>query len=571
MLESIRIRNIALIEDITIRFHNGMQVLTGETGAGKSIVVDSVNLILGGRAEKEMIRSGCEKASVEAIFHTDNNDNVRTFMDNEEIEYDGQTVTVFREITASGRNVCRICGVIIPVSKLKELAQYLLDLHGQSEHQFLTDQDKQLVFLDQTGDLKHRELMKRTQEACERFLENHRTYAGMVRENKNREERMKSLEHDLAALRKASIRQGEASELIQKRKTLAEAEKKREALLSVRECFFGNDENASGLDQIRQASEKLKNLASSDNSVQEISRHCESVFLEMEEIAYQISLMTDKTENETAELEKTENRLELIHRIERKYGVDSDEIPSFLKKEEKEYEYLAELDERIRKMSAEHKRLLSEYRTVSGALSESRRAIARGFENRMSRELQDLGMGNTRFSVGFKENETGKPIMPTVQGDDRIEFLISPNPGEPLKSLARIASGGELSRLMLAVKTLESDHTGVESMVFDEIDTGISGRMAQTVAEKMISISRKRQVICVTHLPQIAAAADYHFMVEKTVLEGRTNTSVKELDSEGRTQEIGRMISGADGITSETSKYAKGMIEAAEEKKRQIS
>ena len=182
MLESIRIRNIALIEDITIRFHNGMQVLTGETGAGKSIVVDSVNLILGGRAEKEMIRSGCEKASVEAIFHTDNNDNVRTFMDNEEIEYDGQTVTVFREITASGRNVCRICGVIIPVSKLKELAQYLLDLHGQSEHQFLTDQDKQLVFLDQTGDLKHRELMKRTQEACERFLENHRTYAGMVRE-----------------------------------------------------------------------------------------------------------------------------------------------------------------------------------------------------------------------------------------------------------------------------------------------------------------------------------------------------------------------------------------------------
>ena len=491
MLESIRICNIALIEDITIRFHNGMQVLTGETGAGKSIVVDSVNLILGGRAEKEMIRSGCEKASVEAIFHTDNNDNVRTFMDNEEIEYDGQTVTVFREITASGRNVCRICGVIIPVSKLKELAQYLLDLHGQSEHQFLTDQNKQLVFLDQTGDLKHRELMKRTQEACDRFLENHRTYAGMVRENKNREERMKFLEHDLAALRKASIRQGEASELIQKRKTLAETEKKREALLSVRECFFGNDENASGLDQIRQASEKLKNLASSDNSVQEISRHCESVFLEMEEIAYQISLMTDKTENETAELEKTENRLELIHRIERKYGVDSDEIPSFLKKEEKEYEYLAELDERIRKMSAEHKRLLSEYRTVSGALSESRRAIARGFENRMSRELQDLGMGNTRFSVEFKENETGKPIMPTVQGDDRIEFLISPNPGEPLKSLARLASGGELSRLMLAVKTLESDHTGVESMVFDEIDTGISGRMAQTVAEKMISVGLK--------------------------------------------------------------------------------
>ena len=571
MLESIRIRNIALIEDITIRFHNGMQVLTGETGAGKSIVVDSVNLILGGRAEKEMIRSGCEKASVEAIFHICNNDKIRTFMDNEEIEYDGQTVTVFREISASGRNVCRICGVIIPVSKLKELAQYLMDLHGQSEHQFLTDQDKQLVFLDQTGDMKHRELMMRTQAACERFLDNHRAYAGMVRENRNREERMKSLEHDLSELRKVSIRPGEAAELIQKRKNLAETEKKREILLSVRECFFGDDENASGLEQIRQASESLKTLASSDKSVQDISRHCESVFLEMEEIAYQISLMTDKTENETAELEKTENRLELIHRIERKYGIDSDEIPSFLEKAEKEYEHLADLDERIRTMSAEHKRLLNEYRNISGELSESRHAIAGRFENRMSGELKELGMENTRFSVEFKANETGKPIMPTLQGDDRIEFLISPNPGEPLKSLARIASGGELSRIMLAIKTLESDHTGVDSMVVDEIDTGISGRMAKTVAEKMISISRKRQVICVTHLPQIAAAADYHFIVEKTVLGGRTNTSVKELDSAGRTEEIGRMISGADGITHETSRYAKGMIEAAEEKKRQIS
>ena len=571
MLESIRIRNIALIEDITITFHNGMQVLTGETGAGKSIVVDSVNLILGGRAEKEMIRSGCEKASVEAIFHICNSENIRSFMENEKIEYDCGTVTVFREITASGRNVCRICGVIIPVSKLKELSQYLMDLHGQSEHQFLTDQDKQLVFLDQTGDLKHRELLKRTQAACERFLDNHRIYAGLVRENRNREERMRSLEHDLSELRKASIRPGEAADLIQKRKILAEAEKKREALMSIRECFFGNDESASGIEQIRQASESLKTLASYDHSLQDISSHCESVFLEMEEIAYQISLMTDKTENETAELAKTENRLELIHRLERKYSIESEEFPSFLEKAEKEYEYLAELEDRIRQMSAEHKRLLSEYRTVSGELSESRHAIACEFENKMARELQDLGMGSTRFSVEFKANETGKPIMPTAQGDDRIEFLISPNPGEPLKSLAKIASGGELSRLMLAVKTLESDHTGVESMVFDEIDTGISGRMAQTVAEKMISISRKRQVICVTHLPQIAAAADYHFMVEKTVFEGRTNTSVKELDSEGRTEEIGRMISGADGITSETSKYAKGMIEAAEEKKRRIS
>ena len=235
---------------------------------------------------------------------------------------------------------------------------------------------------------------------------------------------------------------------------------------------------------------------------------------------------------------------------------------------EEEYLYLTEMEDRISLMSAEHKRLLSAYRNTARELTASRKKLASVFEERMMKELSDLGMENTVFRVEFLPNESGRPLMPTPLGDDRIVFMISPNPGEPLKPLAKIASGGELSRLMLAVKTLESSHTGVESMVFDEIDTGISGRMAQVVAEKMITISRERQVICVTHLPQIAAAADYHYLVSKSVSDGRTQTYVKELDRTGRTGEISRMISGADGVTAESETYAASLLQAADEMKK---
>lgn len=567
MLESLRIHNIALIEDITIHFHRGMQVLTGETGAGKSIVVDSVNLILGGRAEKDMIRSGCDKASVEAIFQIHDNKSIKMFMDNEGIDYDGQTVTVCREISTEGRNICRICGVILPVSRLKELSQFLMDIHGQNEHQFLADQEKQLLFLDQTGGAEHRKIITRTQDACERFMHNHRTYAKMVRENQNREEKLHSLENELSELRKAKVNPGEAAELTEKRKLLTEAEKKRNALNNIRECFFGTDENDSCIARMRKASEDMKALSARDDSIKTISGQFESLYLEIEEVAYQVSVMADRAEIDPAEPEKIDNRLEQIHHLERKYNIDADEIPALLEKKEKEYSYLNELEDEISRMAADHKKLLSEYRAVSRELTESRKALASEFENNMMKELRDLGMGNTRFCVEFKLNETGKPLMPSLQGDDRIEFLISPNPGEPLKPMAKIASGGELSRLMLAVKTLESVRTGVESMVFDEIDTGISGRMAQVVAEKMIDISRQRQVICVTHLPQIAAAADFHYLVQKGVSEGRTNTVIDELDREGRREEISRMISGADGITEQTNIYASEMIQSADAKK----
>ena len=566
MLESITIRQIALIDEATIRFHDGMQVLTGETGAGKSIVVDSVNLILGGRADRELIRSGRDRASVEAVFAVRDNPGIKAFMEREEIDYDGETVTVYREISSNGKNTCRICGVMLPVSRLKELAALLMDLHGQSEHQFLADPDRHLGFLDQAGDERHRVLLNRIGNDYEQFIENHRAYAKLVRQNENRDSRMRSLERDLQELRAAAVRPGEFFVLTERRKQLGKAEKETETLRSVAETLSGGEET-NGLSAVRQASDLLKSLASGDNTAQELSGRCESLYFELEDIAYQISLMIQKAGADPGELERTDERLNTIHRLERKFGCDAEELPALQETLEQEYCRLADLQDEIERMSSEHKRLLGVYRSTAKELTASRRRIAAEFERKMMKELSDLGMGQTRFEVEFKPNETGRPLMPTETGDDRIEFLISPNPGEPLRPLARIASGGELSRLMLAVKSLESSRTGVDTMVFDEIDTGISGRMAQVVAEKMITISRQRQVICVTHLPQIAAAADYHYLVLKSVDDGRTNTSVTELDRKGRAGELSRMISGADGITAGSDAYALSLLQAADELK----
>ncbi len=566
MLEYLTIRQVALIGEASIRFHGGMQVLTGETGAGKSIVVDSVNLILGGRADREMIRSGSEKASVEAVFSVNGNQDIQAFMDREEIDYDGETVTVYREISTGGKNVCRVCGVLLPVVKLRELAVFLMDLHGQSEHQFLADPERHLDFLDQTGDEKHRMLLEKVRYDHARFLDNHRAYAKLVKQNENRDTRMRSLERDMDELRKAGIRPGEAAELTMKRKLLEKAEKETESWRKISEKLSGG-EGYNGLSGVKEAADSLKALAACDETVRELSTRCEAAYYELEEIAYQVSLMTQRTDFEHGALEKTDERLDLIHRLERKFSADADDLPGILEKAEAEYSRLADLNDEIERMSAEHKRLLSAYRMSAREMTESRHRLASVFEQKMMKELDDLGMGNTRFHVDFKENETGRPLMPSRTGDDRIEFLMSPNPGEPLKPLAKIASGGELSRLMLAFKVLESARTGVEAMVFDEIDTGISGRMAQVVAEKMITISRERQVICVTHLPQIAAAADYHYLVSKSLSDGRTVTTVTELDRQGRTGEVSRMISGADGVTAETEAYASSLLQAADDLK----
>lgn len=562
MLQSITIRKIALIDEVTIDFRRGVEVLTGETGAGKSIVVDAVNLILGSRSDRGIIRSGCDRATVEAVFDVPENDRVRQFLEAEEIEYDGRNVTIYRELTLAGKNICRICGVMIPLSKLRELTPLLMDIHGQNDQRFLLDPDMQLSFLDATGGKEHRQLLERVRCAQEAFILNHRAYAALVRRSEGREARLTAAEKDIELLKKARLQPGEEEKLRQEKQKLESDARIWQDMRTV-EALLGAGEAETPLAAIRNAARLLDKTAKANPNYQALSERANSLSLELEEVAYEVSSQISGMDFDPEQLEKIEKRLELIARVEHRFRIAAEEAGNKLKGLETEVEELSGLEEETARMAAEHKRLLQEYRSAARELTHSRQQIAESFEKHMMSELDDLGMNGTQFHVGFRQAEAGKPLMPTPEGDDRIEFLICPNPGEPLMPLAKIASGGELSRIMLAFKTLEAEHSGVDSMVFDEIDTGISGRMAQVVAEKMIAIAKGRQVICVTHLPQIAAAADDQYRVSKGVEGERTFTTVIHLAPGERREEIARMISGADGISPESLQYADRLLSAA--------
>ena len=586
MILRLTIRNIVLIEELTIRFHRGMQVLSGETGAGKSIVVDAVNLVLGGRADRTLIRSGSGKASVEAAFSTGENPEVRKILEREGIEAPEGEVVLYREITESGKNLCRLCGVMVPLGLIREIGSRLMDIHGQHEHQFLMDPEMHMRFLDRTGDGAHMEKMEKTAEACAAFLEVHRRYARMKKDNERKARRMEELEAALGELHGAKLKAGEEETLTAEAQKLRNREKIAGALRSARGALSYGENESGCLEKIREAVNALKALAGIEKKVQLISPsviepiqtlkcqylgnhnprlHSEGAYYELEEAAFEISRKLDSLEQDPGRLERTEERLDLIRKLERKYGESVEGVLEKQAQLEREYTELCGLEDSLAETGRLHKRLLADYRTAARALGDSRRALAKVFEARMQEQLKDLGMEKTVFAAAFHEPEEGeKKPMPRPEGDDRMEFMISPNPGEPLKPLAKIASGGELSRIMLAMKALEAEGSGVDCMVFDEIDTGISGRMAQAVAEKMRAIGRSRQVICVSHLPQIAAAADEQYLVRKeTRADGRTHTEVIHLDLEGRVREVARMVSGAEGSAAEAETYARKMIAAA--------
>jgi len=554
--------NIALIEELTMDFHHGLHVMSGETGAGKSIVVDAVNLVLGGRADKELIRTGTDKAWVEAVFDPQDHAEVQRLLESQQIECDG-LVTLYREVSRSGRNLCRVCGVVTPAAVLKEIAALLMDVHGQHEGQFLMDPRYHLRFLDASGDDAHLALMEQVSAACAAFMANHRQYARLVKENEQKHLRMEGLKKSLEELKKAKLKAGEEEELTAEKDRFRHAEKIAAAVQAAYAAITLSDEGESTLSRLKGAMSALASLKGLGESYAQLAARYESAYYELEEMGYELADMMESSEFDPQRAEYVETRLDLIRRLERKYG---ENIPAILENQERmqeEYDRFASMDHQVAQMGAEHKKLLAAYRQLARQLTESRRALAQTFEQNMMAQLRDLGMEKTVFQVAFAPKPEGRQPMPQPIGDDTVEFMISPNPGEPMKPLSKIASGGELSRLMLAIKSLEAEHGGVGCMVFDEIDTGISGRMAQVVAEKMAAIARSRQVICVTHLPQIAAMADHQFLVEKRVEEGRTNTTVRRLEREGRVQEVARMLGGAGGSEDSALSHAAYMLDMA--------
>ena len=565
MILSMRMHNIALIEDLTLEFGEGLHVMTGETGAGKSIVVDAVNLVLGGRADRDLIRTGTDKAWVEAVFDADGSREVAKWAKAQSLEdFDG-IVTRYREITRTGRNLCRVCGVVMPVSQLKEVAALLMDVHGQHDAQFLMNSQFHLLFLDAAGDDTYQMLLSRVDDAYQAFITNHRQYGRLVKENETKQYRMDMLKKSLEELKKAKLKPGEEESLAAEKERFRHSEKIATAVQTAHQAISASDDSESVLTRVKEAMNALKSLTALGEPYDSLAQRCESSYYELEELGYELSALAESGDFDPARAEMVETRLDLIRRLERKYG---DSIPEILQEQERmqeEYDNYASLDQQIATMGAEHKRLLAAYRSLARELTAARHVLAENFEKNMMAQLKDLGMGNTVFKVSFALRPEGKVLMPQSVGDDVIEFMISPNPGEPLKPLSKIASGGELSRLMLAIKNLEAQKGGVGTMVFDEIDTGISGRMAQVVAEKMALIARSRQVICVTHLPQIAAMAAHQFLVEKRVEGERTNTSVRLLSHPERIREVARMLGGADGSEDSACSHAAHMLEVAAE------
>lgn len=565
MLVSMTVRNIALIEYLEIQFHKGMHVLSGETGAGKSIIVDSINLILGERADRGLIRSGCEKASVEAWLDVSDCPAVLELLKEQELEAEGGLMSIQREISTGGRNLCRVCGVIVPLSYLRALTAHLIDIHGQHEHQSLLDSKNHMAFLDAFGDADFQKQLQAVSAAYQTWRESSAKFSALRKENAQRVERQAYLEGRVKELDAAALEVGEADRLAAEKKRFASAEKIDGAVRAAYEEVMGGGREKSAVQKLKDACDALSAVENLDERFHAIVQRLSSAYYETEELGIELR---DLLESESFDPERNESileRLDQIRRLERRYGAPADELVIQHEQMKEELSRLSGMEERLKRAEVDYKQKLQAYRVQAGALTRLRTELARSFERTMENELKELGMENTRFACVFEEPEPGKKKVPTPLGDDHVCFYIAPNPGEPLNPLDKTASGGELSRLMLALKTAGAAHDGIPCMVFDEIDTGISGHVAGVVAEKMASIARFHQVLCVTHQAQIAAMADHQYLVRKRVTGERTHTEVVALDHDGRVQEIARLIGVTKNQQESGMAHARAILNSAAE------
>lgn len=568
MLVSMTIRNIALIEHLELSFGRGLHVLSGETGAGKSIIVDSLNLVLGERADRGLIRSGCEKASVEALMDVSNCPEVLKLLKEQELEAEGGLMSIHREITTGERNLCRVCGVIVPLAFLRRLTEHLVDVHGQHEHQSLLDSKNHMAFLDSFGDEAFRNALTQTETAYRIWRESSAKYSALRRENAQREERMAYLQTRVKELDALKLEMGEADRLSAEKARFASAEKIDRSLRAAYEELMGGGREKSAVVKLGEALEAMNQIGELSPEYGALAARLSSVYYEAEEIGVELRGALEAENFDPERFEDVQERLDQIRRLERRYGMTADELVSHHEEIRDELKRLDGMEEKLKRAESDYRHKLTEYRACASRLTAERKTLAERFEAVMEKELSELGMQSTRFQCVFEQPEPGKKKIPTPLGDDHVCFYIAPNPGEPLKPLDKTASGGELSRLMLALKTAGAEHDGVPCMIFDEVDTGISGHIAGVVAEKMASIARYHQVLCVTHLAQIAAMADTQFLVRKEVVGERTHTSVLLLDEEGRVNEVARLIGVTQSQQESGLAHARAILQSAAEWKR---
>lgn len=553
MLTQLHIENIAVIEKADIEFRKGLTVLTGETGAGKSIIVDSLGAVLGARTSRELVRTGADKGVVSAVFETNNADK---WLEDNDIDLEDEII-IQRRISAEGKNSCRVCGVPVSVSQLRELGALLLDIHGQNDGRQLMDEANHLAYLDGYGNYG---------ETIDRFKSAYADYKACKKEiqrlsmDEIEKERMAdSLQYQIDELEKAQLKVGEEEELTAKRDLLRNSEKLTEALNGAYNALYAADQNAQSLTD--EASALIGRAAVIADDLRETADIIENASSLLFDASERIRDFRDSLEFSPEEYDNIESRLSLIKKLRRKYNMDEEAMLAHLddcRRKLSELEYAGDM---LIKLNKQLEKYVDNCKKIAAELSEKRRAAAESLEKRIVSELKDLSMPSVRFSVSVEPLESDAGFDAT--GADNVKFLISANAGEALGRISKIASGGELSRIMLAMKTVFSKNDPIETMIFDEIDAGVSGIAAQRVGEKMSDLSRGKQVLCITHLPQIAAIADNHDLIEKTERNGRTYTEVRELDRNGRALELARMH-GGDNISELTLASAEEQLLAAD-------
>lgn len=545
MLEHLHIRNVALIKESEISFGDGLNILTGETGAGKSMIIDSLQFALGGRAGKDFLRHGEKQAAVEALFSVQSQALTEKLAENGIAPEEDGTLLITRTLSEAGKSVCRINGSTVTVGMLKEIAEDMIDIYGQHEHQSLLNPVKHIRLLDRFCGAGFGEAMEEYKNSRQRLKDLEKQLAILIGDESQREQRMDMLLFQKGEIEAAELREGEEDALLEQKKRLSSMERLiRLTGESITLLYDGDDRAPSACDQLGDALAKLQEAAEYDAALSPLADALADGYAAVEDCARELKREAEKQEADPEELERIEERLQLFYKLKRKYGGSIEAVLEFYEKAVQELEFLSNSSEKAAELSAEKAEEEKRLSALAETLTARRRATAEQVEEQIETALHDMEMKHARFHIQIEEKADWG-----ADGKDKVEFLISANAGEPLKPLAKIASGGEMSRVMLALKTVLVDADEIGTFIFDEIDTGVSGRTARRVGEKMRFLGGKRQLLCITHLPQIAAMADNHFLIEKESDAGETVTRVTALDEEGAVREVARLMNDVTETT----------------------
>ena len=556
MLSLLHIENIAIIESADIAFEPGFNVLTGETGAGKSIVIDAISAVLGQRTSRELIRTGAKSALVTAVFT--GLPKLRWLEDAGFLQ--GEELLLQREISGDGRNVCRLDGRPLTVAQLRELGRQLLDIHGQHDGQQLLDPACHLSYLDSFG--RTGKLLEDYRKAYEAVQARKKQISALEMDEAERSRRVDTLTYQIGELERADLKEGEDEELDERRKLLRSAGKLMDAVQEAEYALSGSEDSQGACDLIAQAEGAVSRVARLTDPLAALAEKLSALRCAADDAAECLRDMSRELDFSPGELDQIEGRLDIIYRLKKKYGSTVAEMLDYLERSRRELDQIQYADDTIVRLTAELEKERACAREKGAALTAARKKAAGKLQKRVQEELRQLDMPKVRFETEFLPSE-GEDGM-DASGMDKVQFLMSANVGEALKPIQKVASGGELARIMLALKNVLAEDDGIGSLVFDEVDTGVSGRAAQKVAEKMADVARHKQVLCVTHLPQIAAMADAHFSVEKGERNGRTYTKVERLSRGGREEELSRLIGGAQ-VSEALRRSAAELLEHARE------